>query len=382
MGYTKSRNRKRRRRFPAGIVLLAFLLLAILVGILIFALPGKTMLTYKILYTGLSAEGLLVRSESITALDEYEKIDYENMIDGQFVESGSKIATAYKKGYIKNTLSKLADTQESIVTYQNQNIIQNFDDRTIAKLDFEISVVIRKMAENTQGYIELYGELCRLVEERRSYVRENFNTDSNTYLQGLYSDEENLLESLRAWFDEFIAPADGYIGFYCDGFEGAMNAEQLASVKPAELKGYLQADYNKNINAFKLVTEPKWYVAIVTEQSSAFQQGMHYPVFIGNAEESEIGCLENIVTERNSSVLVFSFEKNVEKYLDIRTATIHIGERFAGYEVPSSYVKNGTITVKNQQDRQEIAVEVLYDNGETAILQETPALKVGQRIYE
>ena len=160
MGYTKSRNRKRRRRFPAGIVLLAFLLLAILVGILIFALPGKTMLTYKILYTGLSAEGLLVRSESITALDEYEKIDYENMIDGQFVESGSKIATAYKKGYIKNTLSKLADTQESIVTYQNQNIIQNFDDRTIAKLDFEISVVIRKMAENTQGYIELYGELC------------------------------------------------------------------------------------------------------------------------------------------------------------------------------------------------------------------------------
>ena len=65
MGYTKSRNRKRRRRFPAGIVLLAFLLLAILVGILIFALPGKTMLTYKILYTGLSAEGLLVRSESI-----------------------------------------------------------------------------------------------------------------------------------------------------------------------------------------------------------------------------------------------------------------------------------------------------------------------------
>ena len=161
-----------------------------------------------------------------------------------------------------------------------------------------------------------------------------------------------------------------------------MNAEQLASVKPAELKGYLQADYNKNINAFKLVTDPKWYVAIVTEQSSAFQQGMHYPVFIGNAEESEIGCLENIVTERNSSVLVFSFEKNVEKYLDIRTATIHIGERFAGYEVPSSYVKNGTITVKNQQDRQEIAVEVLYDNGETAIMQETPALKVGQRIYE
>ena len=124
-----------------------------------------------------------------------------------------------------------------------------------------------------------------------------------------------------------------------------------------------------------MVTDPKWYVAIVTEQSSAFQQGMHYPVFIGNAEESEIGCLENIVTERNSSVLVFSFEKNVEKSLDIRTATIHIGERFAGYEVPSSYVKNGTITVKNQQDRQEIAVEVLYDNGETAILQETPALK-------
>ena len=381
MGYTK-RNPKSRRRFPAGIVLIAFLLLAILAGILLFVLPGKTALAYTVLYTGLSAEGLLVRSETTTPLDEYEKIDDENMIDGQFVQSGSKIATAYKKGYIKNTLSKLSDTQESIVTYQNQNIIQSFDDRTIAKLDFEISVAIRKMAENTQGYIELYGELCRLVEQRHSYIRENFNTDSNTYLQGLYSDEKNLLESLRAWCDEFTAPADGYIGFYCDGFENTLSAEQLAAVKPAELKGYLQADYNKNINAFKLVTEPKWYVAIVTDQISAFQQGMHYPVFIGNAEESEIGCLESIVTERNSSVLVFSFEKNVEKYLDIRTATVHIGERFAGYSVPSSYVKNGTVTVKNEQGKQETAVEVLYDNGETAILQETPVLKVGQRVYQ
>lgn len=378
MAYT-SVKRKKRSRFPSAVLGIALLLLVV-IGC-VFLWPAKAVLAYEILYTGVSSKGLLVRSESITSLEEYEKVDYENMIDGQFVEDGSKIATAYKKGYIKNTLSKLADTQESIVTYQNQNVIQNFDDRTIAKLDFEISVVIRKMSEAREEYIELYGELCRLIEQRRSYIRKNFNTDSNTYLQGLYSDEENLLESLRAWFDEFSAPSDGYIGFYCDGFEGMVSAEQLAALKPAEVKGYLQADYKPKAQAFKLVTDTKWYVALVLDDVSAFQQGMHYPIFIGNAQESEIGCLESIVTEKNNSVLVFSFEKNVEKYLDIRTAEIHIGERFAGFAVPASYVQNGSVTVKSQEGKQAVVVTVLYNNGETAILEEKPELKVGQRIY-
>ncbi len=382
MAYNKGLKRKKRRAFPPGLILIAVLLLAAVAAVLALTLPGKTTLVYDIFYTGISADGLLVRSENITLLDEYEKVDYENMIDGQFVEAQEKVATAYKKGYIKNTLSKLADTQESIVTYQNQNIIQNFDDRTIAKLDFEISVVIRKMSEQAEGYIELYGDLCDLIEQRRSYIRENFNTDSNTYLQGLYSDEQNLLESLRAWFDEFSAPADGYIGFYCDGFEGTMNAETLATVKPNELKTYINADYNRNINAFKMVTSEKWYVAIVTDQFSAFQQGTYYPVFIGNATESETGCLESIVTEKNSGVLIFSFENNVEKYLDIRTAKITIGERFEGYRVPAEYVNNGAITVKTSEGKQAIPVTVLYSNDEFALLQEIPELKVGQRVYQ
>ncbi len=373
-----------RRRFGINesiitiVILLAVIAVAVLATVFI---KSSTHIEYEVLYNGIDGKGLIVRNEKFCDLSQYEKLDFEQFIDGDKIENGQKVVTAFKKGYIKATLDKLAETEKNIVTYQNQSVISSYDDKKINKFDFDIDVVIRNMSEDSDGFIELYTKLCSLMQEREDYIRENFNTDSNTYIQQLFADEKSLTESLGSWCDVLSAQNDGFIGFYCDGFENELNFEKVQAMVGQDVKNYLNKEYSSNNSGFKIVNGEKWYLIISTKRATEFTEGLSYPVYIGNDTQSEIGCVEKIINDKKGKALVVSFTENVEKYIDFRLTDVHLGERIEGFSVKPSFVKNNSVIIKNGREKTEVPISAVYSDEDRVIFTVDDALKVGQKVY-
>ena len=354
-------------------------LVAVLISILI---PNTENISYKIYYDGVGGNGVIFRDETFFDLSSYEKVLYDNVIEGQHITAGTKIASAYKKGYIKNTLVKLAETEKSIATYQNQNILTSFDDKNIKQFDFEIDVVIKRMSDENGGYIELYGTLCDLISDRQEYIRNTYNTENNEYLQSLYADEKNMIEALKTWCDTFSASENCFVGFYCDGKEEQLNTEKAQNVTYKEVENLLKEKNEKTNKGFKLVKENKWYITAKIEDTSLFTVGATYPVFIDNEKTYEAGLVEKIVEDRNGNIVVFSFNDNVEKYIDIRTTDIFVGQRFEGYSINSDYVKNGEVKIKSEKQKITVPVNVLYQGEEFVVFEVNEQLSLGQKVYK
>ena len=94
---------------------------------IIFA-PKTCAIDYQIIKNGIEVEGVIIRDEQAFNLSEYEKLDFGGLIDGQKVEKGQQVVSAYKKGYIKTTIEKLVQTEEIIVTYLIETFLKNYDD--------------------------------------------------------------------------------------------------------------------------------------------------------------------------------------------------------------------------------------------------------------
>lgn len=365
------------------LLIIAVILIISIVSVFVYILVPKTdEIIYEIRYEGIKGEGVIFRDESFIDLSQYEKTLFNNVVDGQFVVAGTNIATGYKKGYIKSSLEKLIETEKNIVTYQNQNIITEFDDKKIRDYDFEIDVIIKKMSEANENYIELYCEICDLIMARQTYIRNTYNTENNDYLQGLYADEISLTESLKSWCDTFDAHDDGYIGFYCDGYEKEFGIENVQNYSCKDVTNLMKEEYENNLYGYKIVKDNKWYSLVVVEDASKFAAGNSYPVYIGNETEWEEGYLEEIKEDKSGYLLVFSFNDNVEKYSDMRITDFFVGQRIEGFCVESEFVENDSIFIENNDQKIRIQVEVLYHDEDIAIFNTDEQLQVGQKVYK
>ncbi|MBP5662429.1 MAG: hypothetical protein J6X30_04685 [Clostridia bacterium] len=368
---------RRIRIIPVSIATL--LLIGVILLLILFPYSGS--IRYDIVYNGERLTGVILRTEHIVDLSSYEKVLFENMVDGQRLEQGEKIVTAYKKGYLKTSLDKLRETEKNIVAYQNQSVITGYDDRKIVMYDFDIEVLIRRMSEETEGYITLYHDLCRVMAERESYIRATYNTESNTYLQGLYQDEVSLLESLRVWRDELAATEEGYLGFYCNQSEGELSPG--ADMTLQQVKELVKREKKPMQNAFKVVTEEAWYIAVPVDRvDGRFTVEEHYPLYIGNADTYEPARLVSVQTEKRGAILLFRLEDNVEKYLDLFSTDLFVGQRVEGFSVPNRYVKNDSIKIKDDSgEEQNIPIQILYHDKDRTVFAPNDACRVGGKVY-
>ncbi len=365
-------------KYSPLIVFIAVLITIITAICLIIFVPKSYSVEYDIVYDGVNTKGIIIRDETYFDLQNYEKIQYNNIVEGQFVKQDTDIALAYKKGYIKNTLSKLIETEKNIVTNLN-NLTVGYDDKIIRQLDFEIDVVIQKMSQEDSGFIELYSKLCDLMKDRAQYIRDNFTPDQ--MLEDLYNDEKNLIESIETWRDHIKATKDGFIGFYCDGAETQFNSSNVEDISYAEYNNAVKKEFSNDLKGFKIISDQKWYVIVDIDDPEEYTVGNHYQIYLSNESQGEYGYLEKVIDEKKGSALVFSFSDNVEKYLDLRITNVFIGSRFEGYSVKNKFIKDSTVIVKNDRKKTQIPVEVLYKDKEKTVFKYTEQISLGQKVY-
>lgn len=360
------------------IVFVAILMVIVTAVCLIIFLPKSYAVQYDIVYDGIETKGMIIRDEYYTDLQNYEKLHYNNIVEGEFVKKDTDVVLAYKKGYIKNTLSKLNETEISIVNYLN-NIIVGYDDKNIQQFDFEIDVTIKKMSQVDSGFIEEYSKLCSLMKERAEYIRLNFTPDQ--MLEDLYKDEENLIASIDTWRDHIKAINDGFVGFYCDGAESQFNSSNVLNLGYTDYNNAVKKGFKNDLNGFKIVADSKWYMLVETDEPDEFVAGNYYQVYISNQAQYEYGCLEKIIDEKKGDLLVFSFNDNVEKYLDLRETKVFIGSRYEGYSVKNKFIKNSSVIVKTDKKKTNIPVEILYSDKNRTVFKYNDQISLGQKVY-
>lgn len=360
------------------IIFVAILMIIVTAVCLIIFLPKNYAVQYDIVYDGIDTKGMIIRDEYYTDLQNYEKLHYNNIVEGQFVEKDTDIVLAYKKGYIKNTLSKLIETETNIVNYLN-NIIEGYDDKNIQKFDFEIEVAIKKMSQEDSGFIELYSNLCSLMKERAEYIRANFTADQK--LEELYTDEQNLIASIDTWRDHIKSVNDGYVGFFCDGAESEFNSTNVLNLSYADYNNAIKKGFKNDLDGFKIVADSKWYLIVEIDNPDDFVIGNYYQVYISNETEYEYGCLEKIIDEKKGNALVFSFNDNVEKYLDLRITNVFIGSRYEGYSVKNKFINDSSVIVKVDKTKTKIPVEILYSDKEKTVFKYCDQISLGQKVY-
>ena len=260
-------------KYSPLIVFVAALITIITVICLVIFVPKSYSVQYDLVYDGINTKGIIIRDEAFFDLQGYEKIQYNNVVEGQFVNKDTDIALAYKKGYIKNTLSKLVETEKNIVSHLN-NLIVGYDDKNIQQYDFEIEVAIQNMSIAVDGFIEHYSNLCTLMKDRAQYIRDNYTPDQ--MLEDLYNDEKNLIESIDSWRDHIKSNNDGFVGFYCDGFETQFNSSNVLDITFADYNNSVKKGLNKDLKGFKIVSDQKWYVVVETNDPNDYQLGNHY----------------------------------------------------------------------------------------------------------
>ena len=55
-------------------------------------LPKRDKVKYDIVYDGIDTKGMIVRDEQFIDLSGYEKLYFNNVVEGQFVEAGTDIS--------------------------------------------------------------------------------------------------------------------------------------------------------------------------------------------------------------------------------------------------------------------------------------------------
>ena len=217
------------------------------------------------------------------------------------------------------------------------------------------------------------------MKDRAEYIRTNFTPDQN--LEDLYTDEQNLIASIDTWRDRIKAINDGFVGFYCDGAESEFNSSNVLNISYTDYNSTIKKGFKNDLNGFKIVADSKWFLLVETDDPDDFLIGNYYQVYLSNETEYEYGYLEKIVDDKKGNLLIFSFNDNVEKYLDLRVTNVFIGSRYEGYSVKNKFVQNSTVIIKVDKKKTTIPVEVLYSDKDKTVFKYSEQISLGQKVY-
>jgi len=384
------RNRKvvvRRHFFTSAIALL----ITVITLLILILMPKVSYVRYGTLYSSLSGDAVIIRSETANDLDAYDKLVF-TASEGQLLEQDDLILSAYKRGYVETELENIIAKEQSIADYQNSNTIKDYNKPELTQLNFDISVIISQMTGNSDqiAYETLHKKLLSLMQQRQDYIRNNFS--ANGALQQLYDDENALLTSMEAWVDQLSAKEAAYVSYACDGLEATYSFDKISDLKASDIintikdtKANAVSDLS-NSRSYKTVSPSKWYVVLPTKNKDfRDKKGQSYELYLNNNAKPLTGLLYNVINDYQD-LLVFELTEGIESYLGQRVVSVSVGKNVTGFMVPAKYVVlqeqqailHGQIAGK----KQEIPVKVLYQNSEWAIVESADnKIVIDQKIY-
>lgn len=366
---------------PRFFLLVALLCLAVIAGFVVFFFSGgRGELKEGTMQLEERITGVVIRDERSISTEKYQRVSYA-VEEGARVFPDTPVATVYKWGYNDEMAQTLAATRTDIYTKQME-ILDGIEYPELTVMELSIKQkedAIRECAMNGTGsMLQLETELNTLLNERATYLRSAVQPTEE--LTALYAQEETKLSQISAYATDVSATEEGVVSFYFDGYEEALNADNLDTVtaeliNAAAKGGTGEATTTDETRLYRLINDTQWYIAFVTPASDPLRvvKGEQYTlVFDGYEDNLYVGTALEPIYGDSGVLNMIQFNISIDALINVRSAKATLTKDAQGLEIPCKAlsIKDGMagLNIHENGESNRVEVDVLASDGETAII--------------
>jgi hypothetical protein len=374
-----------------------FVIIALLFGLAVWAIValtsafGSPKMEWGRLSSDQAISAIVVRDEQTVYADDVGRLSCV-AAEGEAIAKNVPVVTLFLSGYSDKDNASLLTLQNNIKDYQKNQVIKDkvYADLTTInkhiddKMDEISSAVI---AHDTNGLAAAEQELKTLMAQRKQYMRDIIENPDET-LTRYYEQEATLESKIALTRKDVMAPADGLVSFYLDGYETALTVNGISDMTPKKMQELLKKILNgsqpfksADIVAprqaiFRIVQPGKWYAVIVMNaRENRFVQGVDCDVTFDGLRDTVTAKVMKVTTESGMAMAVLEVPEGAKELLSMRLVTGHLGQDIEGFRVPVNMVseENGRTYVHLQgagPNVTRIEVHILGRDERYAIIEE------------
>lgn len=343
-----------------------------------------------------TVQAVIVRDEIVSSYEGMGRVVYIAG-EGDMVKQGQEVCEVYPAGYSEKEMERLETVRQSIRSYHSQ-LLDNIVDTELERLESKVqstAVEMKKLIrEKSGGSLQgLERQLEEAMTQRQDYLRQNQRQDYR--LNDLYDQETKRMNAISSWRTSAVAPSDGLVSFYLDGYEQYLTPASLETLTPDQVRTVLAgrslAQGNESrlmTNIFKVVSADKWYIILLSDDinwNPSSDQDYTFQME-GFADVAYTGKVFSIQKSASEVMVVLEIQGDPGPLANVRSGRAGIGAFLSGLTVPVGAIVTQSgqtgVLLQDAAGSTFVAAEVLSQDGRNALIQPLVdgSLMVGQRV--
>ncbi|MDO4564894.1 MAG: HlyD family efflux transporter periplasmic adaptor subunit [Clostridia bacterium] len=369
----------RRKRLRAIAVLTLIALIGAGVGVYFILNPSSARMRDASIDSTMEVRGVIIRNETVVQRGDAYHVQFL-VEDGDYVQSAQPVVTTFTRGYdvILEQITALEQQiyQQQLTLLQLQQGSETLPD-SLVQLNNSIDECVRALALAAQGE----GEEDILTLDSRL---ESLMNDRSALLASLVTADEALaqsqaqlsaLESGNSYRTTLVNDGSaGYISFTTDGYESALNPDQLNTAQVADILSSYGSATPSSADLYRITSSDFWYVAFNTPIDSAerLQEGQTYSMMMEGSDTVYAAYCRSARTYTSNITFVLEINADVKPVLNTRMGTFTFARSASGVSVrlDGLVYENGvpSLMVKQSDGYVSIPVYILSSDDKNAIV--------------
>lgn len=370
---------KKRKSRLGLIVLLAIVVIGIGAGAYFILNPDSGRMKSGTIQSTLKATAVVIRQENVVSRGDAYQVHF--LIDeGSYVQSNQPICNVFERGY-GEYMSQLITLEQDIfrqqqLLMQQQGIAVEASPELVGLIN-NIDSAIAQLQSVSKGnsnadYIDLMDQLAGLMESRRQL------------LESIVAPNEDLINSINS-LRQLQSSAtqkstlvnfgsEGYISFNVDGYEAALNPNQLNTTQVANVISSNGLVSKSAADLYKVISPNLWYLAfnVANDSPERLIEGQPYQITIEGIDTVYDAYCIRAQSYSTSAMFVLEINADVAPVLNRRTCSITIPREAIGVMVPNEaivYTEGApSIMVKQGDAYINVPIYILNSNEDECII--------------
>ena len=321
-------------REHTGLKIVIGLIIAVFIGAQIYSAVYNPITTQSALnYTaidGLEIVGHIIRQETLVENTSSGTLHFL-VEDGERVSKNGTIAEIYNSPLVSITVSNMKEISDRIKDIEEITSYNNIEAPNIVLANTKVNDALNEMIYNTgAGDFSLAksdsAKLLSAITRRQVITGEQ--TDFSYQIEQLKSELESLKASLPTPQGSINASVSGYFVSQADGYENALNYENLEEITPEKINS-LKPDKVPQKTVGKIVSDYKWYIAanVTVNESLKYKVGDNLEIKTNLKTSPTIAVTVekiNLSQKGDAATVIFSCKQMNSKLASIRSGIMRV----------------------------------------------------------
>lgn len=333
-----------------------------------------------------SCNALALRSETLLKGASAGVVDY-TLADGEHVSKGGVVANIYPTGEDAQNARALSALQNQIASLQNLGTAQSVGASDVGVLGEALNESFLSLEKSISG-----SDLSGLADAsdnvldylNRKQLATGAVTDFNAEIAALQTQANTLAPKVNGKATPLASPLAGDFSSTVDGYEGAYDLANIASIRPADVEKLLAEKPAPDTSAVgKVISDYQWYVVAVLSADDAhrLKEGAQVSLRFTQTEEDAVPAAVTALNSTGSKyAAVFSCDNMTQGLAAVRKQQVQvIVASYSGIQVDNRFIsvvggKQGVFVRDGNTARFRTITPVYSGNGYTVSAVDTSDL--------